>query len=57
MDFGGLGHLLSFKEGTVTYTQQRTTCALLVILTLWAGSSVARQRQSEGKEPVLGLFL
>lgn len=57
MDFGGLGHLLSFKEGTVTFTQQRTTCALLVVLTLWAGSSVARRRQSEGKEPVLGLFL
>lgn len=57
MDFGGLGHLLSFKDGTVTYAQQRTTCGVLVLFALWAGSSVARQRQSEGKEPVLGLFL
>lgn len=57
MDFGGLGHLLTFKEGTVTYTQQRTTVALFSVLTLWAGSSIARKRQSEGKEPVLGLFL
>lgn len=58
MDFGGIGHLLTFdSNATVTVTQQRTTAALVAFLCLWLGSSQARKRQSEGKEPVLGLFL
>lgn len=58
MDFGGVGHLLTFdSKTTVTVAQQRTTVALVAIGCLWLGSSQARKRQAEGKEPVLGLFL
>lgn len=57
MDFGGIGHLLTMKDGTVTYTQQRTTAATCFLLALWLGSSQGRKRQNEGKEPILGIFL
>lgn len=56
MDFGGLGHLLTFKDGNVTYRQQRTTAFVVLAIAMIVTSKVTRDRTVNGHEPVVGIL-